>query len=451
MAAASQKSFRGPAAQFCRHWLRLTAALLLLLTAAPQAAFAEQVRASDRVERNVVVRAAPTTQSEPIGALLPGDTLEVVDDDIPRWYEVRLPDGRTGYVSKSWTVLALDAAAVDVSAGGFLVHSIDVGTGLAVLIEGPDFTLLYDGGSNDDLARGQRNRLTAYLREVRPNLRRIDHLILSHPHRDHVELLADVLADYEVRHVWDSGRYHPICGYRAFLERVFAEPGVTYHNALSGNDPHEVELEARECYEAPLPRRTLRIPRQRIPATPVSLGADARMTFLHADGSRHPSPNENSLVVRVDLGSRRVLLMGDSEAGEREDWTAEPAPEPESIEGHLLDCCRAALRADILFAGHHGSRTSSRRAFLDAVDADHFVISSGPVRYGSVTLPDEVIVEELDRRGALWRTDLADTACAANPAKIGPDNDGKAGGCDNIHIAIRPSGQISGSYHRIAD
>jgi competence protein ComEC len=175
------------------------------------------------------------------------------------------------------------------------------------------------------------------------------------------------------------------------------------------------------------------------------------MTFLHADGSRHPSPNENSLVVRVDLGSRRVLLMGDAEAGEREDWTDEPAPEPESIEGHLLVCCRAALRADILFAGHHGSRTSSRRTFLDAVDADHYVISSGPVRYGSVTLPDEVIVEELDRRGALLRTDLADAACAANPAKIGPDNDGKAGGCDNIHIAIRPNGQIGASYHRLAD
>ena len=451
MDAASNDRARGLVARVCRRSMQLTATLLLLLAVAPQAALAEQVRASDRVERNVVVRAAPTTRSEPIGALFPGDTLEVVDDDIARWYEVRLPDGRTGYVSKSWTVLIPDADAADVSAAGFLIHSIDVGTGLAVLIEGPDFTLLYDGGSNDDLARGQMNRLTAYLREVRPNLRRIDHLILSHPHRDHVELLPDVLSAYEVRNVWDSGRYHPICGYRAFLERVAAEPGVAYHTALPGNAPHEVELEARQCYQTSVPRRTLRIPRQRIPAAPVSLGANARMTFLHADGSRHPSPNENSLVVRVDLGNRRVLLTGDAEAGEREDWIDEPAPEPDSIEGQLLACCRAALRADILCAGHHGSMTSSRRAFLDAVAADHFIISSGPVRYGSVTLPDDVVVDELDERGTLWRTDLADAACAENPAKIGPDDDGKAGGCDNIHIAIRPNGQISGTYHRIAD
>ena len=37
--------------------------------------------------------------------------------------------------------------------------SIDVGTGLAVFVEGPGFTLLYDGGSNDDIADGADNRL----------------------------------------------------------------------------------------------------------------------------------------------------------------------------------------------------------------------------------------------------------------------------------------------------
>jgi competence protein ComEC len=453
MAASSHPGLRGCLAQFCCRSVRAAGALLLplLLAVTPHAAFAEQVTPSERVERSVVIRSAPSARSEPIGALFPGDSLEVVDDDIPHWYVVRLPDGRTGYVSKNWTVPVPGLAAADVPAGGFLIHSIDVGTGLAVLIEGPDFTLLYDGGSNDDLARGPSNRVTAYLRKVRPNLRRIDHLILSHPHRDHVELLPDVLGAYEVRHVWDSGRYNPICGYRAFLERVADEPGVTYHNAVPGSGPHEVELEERRCYGTAMPRRTLRIPSERISSAPVSLGANARMTFLHADGGRHSSPNENSLVVRVDLADRRVLLMGDAEGGERRDWSDEPAPEPDSVEGHLLDCCADALKADILFAGHHGSRTSSRRTFLDSVDADHYVISSGPVRYGSVTLPDAVIVEELDRRGTVWRTDVADASCAASSAKIGPDNDGKAGGCDNVRFAVHPTGRIDGHYARIAD
>jgi beta-lactamase superfamily II metal-dependent hydrolase len=48
--------------------------------------------------------------------------------------------------------------------------------------------------------------MLAYLKAVAPTLTTIDHLILSHPHQDHVELLADLFAAYDVRQVWDSGR-----------------------------------------------------------------------------------------------------------------------------------------------------------------------------------------------------------------------------------------------------
>ena len=82
---------------------------------------------------------------------------------------------------------------------------VDVGTGLAVLVRGPDFTLVYDGGSNDDLARGAENRFGAYLNAVAPTVTTIDLMVLSHPHRDHVELLPDLFATYTVRDVWDSG------------------------------------------------------------------------------------------------------------------------------------------------------------------------------------------------------------------------------------------------------
>ena len=110
------------------------------------------------------------------------------------------------------------------------------------------------------------------------------------------------------------------------------------------------------------------------------------MTILHADGADHPSPNDNSLVVRLDLGSTRVLLMGDSEAGGRQ--IPSVAPTPDSVEGQLLACCVADLAARVMVVGHHGSKTSSRRALLDAVSASYFIVSSGPLKYGSVTLPD---------------------------------------------------------------
>lgn len=50
--------------------------------------------------------------------------------------------------------------------GTYAVHAIDVGTGLSVFVEGHDFALLYDAGSNDDSGRGAKNRVLAYLRAV---------------------------------------------------------------------------------------------------------------------------------------------------------------------------------------------------------------------------------------------------------------------------------------------
>jgi beta-lactamase superfamily II metal-dependent hydrolase len=57
---------------------------------------------------------------------------------------------------------------------------------------------------------------------------------------------------------------------------------------------------------------------------PIQLGQSASMTILFADGGNHGSFNENSLVVQLDLGSRRILLMGDAEAGGRQDPSVPP-------------------------------------------------------------------------------------------------------------------------------
>ena len=61
--------------------------------------------------------------------------------------------------------------------------------------------------------------------------------------------------------------------------------------------------------------------------------------------------------------------------------------------------------------------TSSRTAFLDAIGANHYIVSAGPTRYGSVTLPDAVVVAEFSRRGTVWRTDLNDATCGDQPAQ----------------------------------
>lgn len=336
------------------------------------------------------------------------------------------------------------------AAGSYVVHAIDVGTGLAIFVEGADFTLLYDAGSNDDDARGPANRVVAYLRAVRPDLRRIDHVVLSHPHKDHVELMPDVLDTFQVGNLWDSGALNPICSYRNLLLSTVSR-GVAYHDAVGDGGTRSAAFATQRCYGRPLPAATVELPRggQARRGTTILLGPTAHMTFLHADGSPQSSFNANSVVVRLTLGSRVILLPGDAEAGGRTSPTT--APSARSVEGQLLACCAAELRSDILIAGHHGSTTSSRSAFLDAVGAAHYVVSSGPTRYGSVTLPDAPVIAEFTRRGSVWRTDLSDSACATSAAKIGPDSDGRAGGCDNVRIVVAADGTIIPAYFRGAD
>ena len=99
----------------------------------------------------------------------------------------------------------------------------------------------------------------------------------------------------------------------------------------------------------------------------------------------------------------------------------------------------------MLIAGHHGSMTSSRSTFLDAVGAKTFVVSSGPFKYSGTMLPDPEVIAELDRRGDVWRTDVDDAACAANPEKTGPDADKKPGGCNDVVVRFSTDG-ITADY-----
>lgn len=422
----------------------LFAVLLLFSSFGFSAAFAEPgVAPSERVKRSVVVRAQPNTGADPIGKLVPGDQA-ILDGEVPGWFRIRLADGRTGFVSKSWTVL-VDTAAPPVTAGNgpFKVHVIDVGTGLAMFIEGPGFAMIYDGGSQDDLADGADNRILAYIKAVKPNLQVIDHLVLSHPHKDHLELLPDVFDKFSIQNVWDSGRVNKTAGYCRFLKKVEAEPGVKYHDAIATGGVHEVSFSGTNC------SGTIRINQDsQMTSTPVSLGNGAQMTILYRDAIPHPDPNENTVVVRLDLGGKRILLAGDAEAGDRE--APATVPSTQSIEAKLIACCIADLRADVLVVGHHGSLTSSRRAFLDAVGASTYIISSGPHPYSRVVLPDQGVVAELESRGRVFRTDVDDAQCEANPAKIGPDADESPGGCNNIVVKIT-GGLLSTSNNELSD
>lgn len=421
----------------------LAASTLFLAIAIAEPSLASEIAPTERVTTAVLVRQEPNTQSAILARLHPGETAEVVSD-VPGWYQVRLVDGTVGFVSKIWTREVVASEALIPAGNGYKVHVIDVGTGLAVFVEGKDFTLLYDAGSQDDLHDGDENRVVAFIHAVRPDVRRIDHLILSHPHKDHVQLMPDVFRAFAIGDVWDSGRVNKTDGYCHFLRAIAAEPGVRYHDAIASNQTRTVTFSGSGC------NGTIALKEgAMMSSAPVILGNGARMTMLWRDATNYADPNGNSVVVRLDLGARRVLLAGDAEGGERE--LPSTLPKPNSIEGALLACCSADLRADALVVGHHGSLTSSRSVFLDAVGARIFAVSSGHHPYKSVILPDKETIAELGGRGQVLRTDLDDEACEANPNKVGPDSDESPGGCSNILISIDASGTMRGAYEQVSD
>lgn len=323
--------------------------------------------------------------------------------------------------------------------GTWRVHMIDVGTGLAILVQGADFSLLYDAGTNDPAEKPLR--VVAYLAAaLGPSgdeqcstsgtatggaRRTIDHVILSHPHLDHASALDLVLHCYDVGHVWDSGRVNDAVFYRDFLTAVSEAAGATYHTASPPPDDRTVHVKGFDIAIPPA------IGWQSFSeGDQVALGTGARFTLLHAEAKAHSDPNRNSVVVAVDLGGARLLLTGDAESGGR----ADPSAKLGHIEEHLVAHYPALVDADILQVGHHGSKTSSRRAFLDAVSPRLALVSAGPKLYKGTRLPDNEIILALEAAGAtVLRTDERDAACPVKSrigAATGP------GGCDSWLVTI---------------
>jgi competence protein ComEC len=322
-------------------------------------------------------------------------------------------------------VASLDEVPGAPPAGSWRIHMIDVGTGLAILVQGADFTLLYDAGTND--AKEKPARVLGYLAaalggESGP----IDHMVLSHPHLDHASALDTILFQYDVAHVWDSGRVNQAVFYREFLEGIGREAGATYHTA--GEVPPDRTVHVKG-FDVTIPEAVAW--QTFSEGDVVELGADARFTLLHAEAKEHRDPNENSVVLLVELGATRLLLTGDAESGPR----ADPGAALGDIEQHLVDHFAAEIDVDILQVGHHGSKTSSRRAFLEAVSPSLALISAGPKAYSGTTLPDPEVIAALAAVGAtVLRTDEHDADCASGP-----------GGCDSWVVTIEGGGASTSS------
>src|SRR5688572_17392237 len=241
---------------------------------------------------------------------------------------------------------------------------LDVGQGDAILLEGPTGgRILVDTGPDPDL-------LLSLLDERLPAWdRRLDLVVITHPHEDHVSGLALLLDRYRIGGVAEPGMIGPGPGDAAFRRRM-AELNWQTRVIAAGDG---------------LALDGVRIAIQWPPPGSVPLRS--------TDGGT--GVNNVSLVLDIRFGQRRMLLTGDVE---------------EQIDPRLLAAGLAEPEAplDVLKVAHHGSATATTDAFVAQMAPRVAVISAGWGNpYGH---PSPDTVARLEQGGAqLFRTDLDGT------------------------------------------
>jgi competence protein ComEC len=252
----------------------------------------------------------------------------------------------------------LGAVTVATAPDGRLhVTTLDIGQGDAILVRTPNGrTMLVDGGPDPELT----------LRRLGANLpfhaRRIDLVVLSHPHQDHVAGLVEVLDRFRVGALLHAGIGFENAAYDRLLTDA-AHAGIPVRLARAGAS---LTLDAGTTLGVLYPS-----------------DADASLPLPEGD------INNGSVVMVLRHGGFAALLTGDAEA---------------PVEAALVN--RGLEPVDLLKVGHHGSTSSTTPALLAAARPSVAVISSGVGNEYGHPAPETLTALRSGAGVSVHRTDL---------------------------------------------
>lgn len=264
---------------------------------------------------------------------------------------------------------------VMIAGNGFLYQSIfsertshlritflDVGQGDGAVIQFPSGeVIVVDAGPKTLTFDAGEKIVASFLRKN--GIERIDAIVTSHPHADHLGGVPYLLRNFNVAATIDPDQ--------RMQSRLFYEYDALERNGTMIDTKAGMQLLS-------------------IPNTRLYVFHPTRQ-FLDEDSTDgYHGINESSLVFKLEYGRTSFLFTGDAEL---------PAEE------HLVQVYGDFLKSDVLKAGHHGSITSSSEELLDEVEPNDVIVSVG--KFNKFKHPSAVVLKRFEDRGAvIHRTDI---------------------------------------------
>lgn len=236
------------------------------------------------------------------------------------------------------------------------INYLDVGQGDATLINYlGKHQILIDGGPNGKEFLYQLGKVMPW------GDKEIEVVILTHPDKDHLAGLIDLIENYEIGAFLYNGQSAETEIYQQFQE-VLAEKSIKQEILLEGSK--------------------------------IEVGKHLKFKTFNPDVliTEDKKRNEQSIVLRMDFGENSFLFTGDAEMKTENDMITD----------------KENLDVDYLKVGHHGSKHSTSEEFLSKVTPEYAIISSG--KDNSFGHPTEDVLEKLKiAKAQIFRTDKSGT------------------------------------------
>ena len=233
------------------------------------------------------------------------------------------------------------------------VHVIDVGKADSIYIKCKDKNILIDAGERDIY-----DKVNVYLRKN--DVKKLDLVVATHPHSDHIGGMREVLDEFEVERF-----IMPI------LPDNVLPTSKTYEKLLLKLDEKNINVE------------------KPVPGSSFYIG-DLKLDIF-APNDNYDKINNYSVVIKATYKNKKFLLTGDAEKESEKDMINKGFD----------------LSADVLKVGHHGSKTSTTKEFLNKVNPTYAVFS---VAEDKSKLPKREVINRLNYKGyILYRTDMNGT------------------------------------------